>query len=207
MSIGGRPLCNLRLADDIDLLRSSEEELQQLTQRLEETVAEYGMEISSDKSKILVNSPKPRPSTNILMNGQTLKYLGSTQTKDGTSAREVKIRLVQAHSSMTRLAILWKNKAISFPTKNILHRSLVLSECRCFFMDVRAGCWRLIWKGGSRPLKTNGTEGCLAYHAESIERITVWQQVSILLLTVTSYNGSTMSIAMICFRRSYYTAP
>ena len=34
VTIGGRSLCNLRFADDIDLLGSSEEELQQLTQRL-----------------------------------------------------------------------------------------------------------------------------------------------------------------------------
>ena len=65
LSIGGRPLCNLRFADDIDLLGSSVEELQQLTQRLEETAAEHGMEISSDKSKLLANSIKPWPSTNI----------------------------------------------------------------------------------------------------------------------------------------------
>ena len=68
--IGGRPLCNLRFGDDIDLLESSEEELQQLTQRLEEIVAEYDMEISSDKNKMLVNNIKPRPSNNIQMNGQ-----------------------------------------------------------------------------------------------------------------------------------------
>ena len=65
VSIGERPLCSLRCADDIDLLGSGKEELQQLAQRLEETVAAYGIEISSDKSKILVNSVKPSPSTNI----------------------------------------------------------------------------------------------------------------------------------------------
>ena len=68
--------------------------MQQLTRRLEETAAEY-MEISSHKNKILVNSIKPIPTTNIQMDGQTLeevdqlKYLGSTQTKDGTSVKEV----------------------------------------------------------------------------------------------------------------------
>ena len=50
------------------------------------------------------------------MNGKTLekadqfKYLGSTQTKDGTAVKEVKIRLAQAHSAMTMLAVLWKTK-------------------------------------------------------------------------------------------------
>ena len=44
-----------------------------LTQRLEEAAAEYGMEISSDKSKPPVNSIKPRRSTNKQMNGNTLE--------------------------------------------------------------------------------------------------------------------------------------
>ena len=100
----------MRFADD--LLGGSEEEHQQLTERLEKTAAEYGMEISYDKSKFLVNSIKPRPSTNICVNGKTLeevdhfRYLGSTQTNDGTSIKEVKIRLAQAHSATTRIAIL-----------------------------------------------------------------------------------------------------
>ena len=35
VSVGRRPLCNVRFADDIDLLGDSEEELQQLSERLE----------------------------------------------------------------------------------------------------------------------------------------------------------------------------
>ena len=70
VSIGGWPVCNFRFANDIDLLGGSKEELQQLTQRMEKTAADYGMEISFDKSKILINSIKPGPSTNIQMNGK-----------------------------------------------------------------------------------------------------------------------------------------
>ena len=83
VSIRGRPLCNLRLADGIDLLGDSEE-LQQLTEILEKTAAGYGMETSSDKSNIHINSIKPRPPVNIWMNRETpeevnqFKYLGST---------------------------------------------------------------------------------------------------------------------------------
>ena len=73
------------------------------SQKDKKKAAGYGMEISSDKSKIVVSSIKPRPSsTNIWMNGKTLeevdqvKYLGSTQTKDGTLIREVTIRQAQA---------------------------------------------------------------------------------------------------------------
>ena len=52
------------------------------------------MEISSDKSKILVSSIKPKPSTNLWNNGKVLevdqfKYFGSTQTGDGTTIKEI----------------------------------------------------------------------------------------------------------------------
>ena len=52
------------------------------------------------------------------------KYLGSTQIKDGTSLKEVKIRLAQAHSAMIRLAVLLKSKAISFHVEIKLYKSL-----------------------------------------------------------------------------------
>ena len=55
------------------ILGGSEEELQQLAERPEKTAVGCGMEVSSDKSKILVSGMKPRPSTNIWMNGKPLK--------------------------------------------------------------------------------------------------------------------------------------
>ena len=64
--------------------KAAKENSQQLTERLEKTAARYSMEISYDKSKILVNNMKPSPSTNIWMNGKMLegvdqlKYLGLT---------------------------------------------------------------------------------------------------------------------------------
>ena len=59
------------------------------------------------------------------MNGEVLEvywinYLRVIQTiVDGASVYEEKKRLGQAHSTIIRPAILWKNKAISFPTKMI----------------------------------------------------------------------------------------
>ena len=53
---------------------------------------------------------------------------------------------------MIGLAILWENKAISFPTKIKLYKSLVLSILRI------------------QPFETNATEECLAYHTESIKQ-------------------------------------
>ena len=132
------------------------------------------MEISSAKSKIIISSIKPKPSNNIWMNGKTLeevdqfKYPGSTQIKDGASIKEVKIRLAQAHSAMTRLVILWKNNAISFPTEIKLCKSLVLSilldECESWTLTAdlerqihafENKCYRMVLGIYYREHKTN----------------------------------------------------
>ena len=74
MSIGGRPLCNLRFADHINLQRCSEEELQQLTERLGKTAGGCGVQISSNNSKIPVNI------INIWMNEKRWKKWASSNT-------------------------------------------------------------------------------------------------------------------------------
>ena len=65
-----------------------------------------------------------RMTTNKRMNGKVLevvdqfKYLGFIQTKDGTSVKEVKIRLAHAHSAMTRLASTMEKQSDQFSYKD-----------------------------------------------------------------------------------------
>jgi len=130
ISIGGRPLNNLRFADDIDLMGGSNRELQNLTTRLDNRAGAYGMEVSSEKSKVPVNSTS-NATAKIYMNGQQLeevdafKYLGATLTKDGRSTTEIKVRLSMATSSMTKLTTIWKSKEISLPIKLKLYKALI----------------------------------------------------------------------------------
>jgi hypothetical protein len=131
ISIGGRSLCNLRFADDIDLMGGSNEELQDLTNKLVDRANAYGMEVSTEKSKVMVNSTRDI-SANITMSGQQLeevanfKYLGATLSKDGTCTTEIRIRIATATAAMARLTKIWKSN-ISFSTKYKLFKSLVLS--------------------------------------------------------------------------------
>ena len=133
ITIGGRKICNLRFADDIDLMGKSEHELQELTTKLDKAASNYGMEISSEKSKILVNSAQPTPSTKIVMNGEeleeveTFKYLGALINKEGTSTQEIKARLAIALSAMSKLTRIWKSANIETTTKIKLYKSLITS--------------------------------------------------------------------------------
>ena len=62
----------------------------------------YGMEMSSEKSKVMINSHDNDITVNIMMNNQKLeevdsfKYLGSVMTKDGSSGKDIGARIGQA---------------------------------------------------------------------------------------------------------------
>ena len=133
-----------------------------LTERLEKTAAGYDMEIGCDKSEILVNSIKPRPSIHqytdewksVGRSGQA-HILRIHTNKERTSIGEVKVRLVQAYSAMTMLAILSQSV---FPQRlNSSYEPLVLST-------LMYGCesWTLAFD----------TERCLTcpYLIDSIKR-------------------------------------
>ena len=132
VSIGGREICNLRFADDIDLIADGEEELQELTTRLELTVKKFGMEINTDKSKILVNSRQPTQPCTININNTPLeqvnqfKYLGAVVTTDGDSSKELRTRLTLGVAAMASLARLWSGRSISIRTKVRVYRSMVV---------------------------------------------------------------------------------
>ncbi|KAI8502174.1 hypothetical protein Bbelb_197620 [Branchiostoma belcheri] len=134
ISIGGRRICNLRFADDIDLLGGSNAELQSLTDKLNQSAGSFGMEVSTEKSKVMVNSStRDEVYSTIRMNGEELEtvdsftYLGGTLTRDGTSKVEVYRRIALATAAMARLTRIWKSKNISFAVKYKLYKSLVVS--------------------------------------------------------------------------------
>ena len=56
VSIGGRTITNLRLADNIDGLAGEEEDLAKLVERLDKASIAYSMEISDEKTMLMTNN-------------------------------------------------------------------------------------------------------------------------------------------------------
>ena len=71
ISTGGRPLCNLRFTDDIELMRGSINELK-ISRTVSLPESAYGMEVSTEMPKGMLNSTN-EISVNITMNGESLK--------------------------------------------------------------------------------------------------------------------------------------
>ncbi|GFN74782.1 endonuclease-reverse transcriptase [Plakobranchus ocellatus] len=131
VSIGGRPITNLRFADDIAGLAGNECELASLVEQLDKASSNFGMDISAEKTKIMANGKEPSKKE-IKVNGQILervtkfKYLGSIITDEG-SKPEILFRIAQTTAALTKLKPIWNNKNISISSKIRLLRSLVMS--------------------------------------------------------------------------------
>ena len=102
VSTGGRDITNLRFSDDIDALAKEEKELETLVESLDKTCTMYKIEISAEKTKLMINSPNGIQKE-IKVKGQTegtitsLKYmnLGAVVSDDG-SKPELLSRIAQA---------------------------------------------------------------------------------------------------------------
>ena len=132
VSIGGRPITNLRFADDIDGLAGTQDELSSLVSNIDKASRAYGMEINAEKTKTMGNHNTAGVTNSIQVDGQELKstnrftYLGAIVTDEG-SKPEVLSRIAQATAALAKLKPIWKDKNLSTKSKVRLLRSLVTS--------------------------------------------------------------------------------
>ena len=112
----------------------------QLMNRLVDRATANGMEVTTEKSKIMANSTNI--SADINMSGQKLeevtsvKYLGTTLCEYGTCSAEVGIGIASVTAAMARLDSIWRCNTTSFASKFNLYKSLVTPS---FSMAVKHG--------------------------------------------------------------------
>ena len=96
LQIGGRMITNLRYADDIILLATSEAELHELVDRLDRVSCKYSLLIIVDKTKVMASDGI---TCRILIQNEqmeqvdTFSYPGSLITEDGECTTEFGTRL------------------------------------------------------------------------------------------------------------------
>jgi len=132
VTISGRTINNLRYADDIVLIATSREKLQQLLDKVNETSNKYGMEINTKKTKVMVVD-REHERINIKCNGAVLeqvesfRYLGAVIEHSGDGGREIRARLGMARTTMNSLAVIWRDRALGTMLKLRLMNALVWS--------------------------------------------------------------------------------
>ena len=122
----------LRFADDIYGITGKEDELTKLVHNLDTAATKFGMEISAEKTKIMINNGTLQK--DITIQGQKLetvdhfKYLGAIICYEG-SRREVLSRAAQTMAALARLKIIRKDKNIRIKHKiRLMHTNVYPSH-------------------------------------------------------------------------------
>ena len=131
VSISGRNITNMRIADDIDAITEEEQELETLVESLVKTFTRYKMDMKAEKTKLMTNSANGIQ-REIKVNGNKLgtvtsfKYLRAVVSDDG-SKLEILSRMEQATAALTKLKPIWRDNNVSLGSTVKLMRSLVIS--------------------------------------------------------------------------------
>jgi len=128
LQIGWRMITNLRYADDIILLVTSEAELQELVDRLDRISRKYSLLINVDKTKVMASDGI---ACRILIQNEQLEqvdtfpYLGSLIIEDGECTTEFRSRLNKGQAIGASLQKIWKSHSIPISTEIRLMKALV----------------------------------------------------------------------------------
>ena len=135
--IRGRMITNLRYADEIILLATSEAELQGLVDRLDRVSRKYSLLINVDKTKVMASDGiacRILIQNELLEQVDTFQYLGSSSnmevlapfalftlgsliTEDGECTTEFRTRLNRGQAIEASLQKIWKSHSIPISTK------------------------------------------------------------------------------------------
>jgi len=128
LQIGGRMITNLRYADDIILLATSEAELQELVDRLDRISRKYRLLINVDKTKVMASDGitcRVLIYNELLEQMDTFPYLGSLITENGECTTEFRTRLNRGQAIGASLQKIWISHSIPNSTKIRLMKALV----------------------------------------------------------------------------------
>jgi len=133
--VDGLKLADLDFADDIALLSKTRNEMQEITDNVEDEARKVGLHINTQKTK-LVKIGKIEGTNPVQAGGGQVEeveqfcYLGSVITNDSSCDKEIKTRMGKANSTFGRLLNIWRNKRLNVKVKVRLYDSLVLSTLR-----------------------------------------------------------------------------
>jgi len=128
--IGGRLVTNLRYADDIVLVASSEEELQDLVNCVNLAANDLDMRINMKKTEVMkicddLSPMRVTVAGYPLSETKSFKYLGAMFNAEALCDKEVRTRLARARGRMGELVPLWRSSTVSNKLKARLIKTLV----------------------------------------------------------------------------------
>jgi hypothetical protein len=128
----GEKLRALLYADDVVLFAHSRDDIDAMLQAWDSIAMEYGLETSTDKTKVMYVSPDATPRAPITVRGKlieevdTFRYLGTILSRDGSMTKEIAARIRAADFAYMKYRNpVFTNRELSLRTKASIFRSSI----------------------------------------------------------------------------------
>ena len=120
---------DLDFADDIVLLSSKHQQIQDKTNRLVDNAGRVGLKLNAQKRKVMRTNARREDKVMIerkeVEDVEEFVYLGATVTKEGGGTEDIKKRLSKAQGAFYNLKKIWNTRSIGRNTKIKLFKTLV----------------------------------------------------------------------------------
>ena len=120
---------DLDFADDIVLVSSKYEHIQNKTNRLVDNAGRLGLKLNAQKCKVMRRNTRREDKVMIrrkeVEDVEEFVYLGMTVTKEGGGTQDIKKRLRKARGAFFNLKNIWNTRSIGRNTKIKLFKTLV----------------------------------------------------------------------------------
>ena len=123
----------LMYADDIAIFTETESQMQAALDLVDVTFAQWGLEVSLKKSKVMNVGQTNLAASFCISRGElevvdAFKYLGSIASSDASMQKEIAQRLSNAGLAYYKLSKLWKDPHLARSTKISVYKSVVLAS-------------------------------------------------------------------------------
>ena len=118
-----------KCADDITLLLHTQKDIQEKTDRVDQTARSVGLKIHPEKTKVITANNRTSKKTNVrgadLEEVQNVKYLVSYISADSNIEKEISTRIGLASHEFNRLKNIWKSSTLQTNMKLKIYKSNV----------------------------------------------------------------------------------
>lgn len=141
IKVNGKPINNLRFADDTVLIAEGIEDLQQLLDRVVELSEERGLTLNTKKTQFMVITKSQQRQESLMIHGEQIKkvskykYLGTIINEDNDYTEEIKSRIGQARSAFNKM-------------KNVLCSGDLTTGLKTRLLRVLRALCSVVWDGG-----------------------------------------------------------
>ena len=131
--LNGERINNLRYADETVVFTDSLDDLQNLMERLVHSSQQYGLDINTDKTKLMVISKNRIPTCHLIINNKRIEqvskysYLGTIVNEQWEQSQEIKSRTERARAVFNKMKNIFTSHDLTMTIKMKLIRCYVFS--------------------------------------------------------------------------------